>query len=142
MDKMNNIYKNNIYQRYKDLKNSNKIDFDNNNLWKIFEEYGKQFYEYNDINPDFKEVNKMSRNDTGIDCCDLENTIVQCKLRKKSLTYLECTSFFASSNIFSKELNKKIIRYENIFNYLKFCNYIVYIILKTIRKSFYKKLIS
>ena len=67
----------------------------------------------------------MSRNDTGIDCCDLENTIVQCKLRKKSLTYLECTSFFASSNIFSKELNKKIIRYENIFNYLKFCNYII-----------------
>ena len=72
MDKMNNIYKNNIYERYKDLKNSNKIEFDNNDLWKIFEyysciklteEYGKQFYEYNDIDPDFKEVNKMSRND-------------------------------------------------------------------------------
>ena len=150
MDKMNTIYKNNIYERYKDLKNSNKIEFDNNDLWKIFEyysciklteEYGKQFYEYNDIDPDFKEVNKMSRNDTGIDCCDLENTIVQCKLRKKSLVYLECTSFFASSNIFSKELNKKIIRYENIFNYLKFCNYIIYILLKTIRKSLYKKLI-
>ena len=123
MDKMNTIYKNNIYERYKDLKNSNKIEFDNNDLWKIFEyysciklteEYGKQFYEYNDIDPDFKEVNKMSRNDTGIDCCDLENTIVQCKLRKKSLTYLECTSFFASSNIFSKELNKKIIRWDNL----------------------------
>ena len=72
MNKMNNIYKNNIYERYKDLKNLNKIDFDNNDLWKIFEyysciklteEYGIQFYEYNDIDPDFKEINKMSRND-------------------------------------------------------------------------------
>ena len=88
----NNIYKNNIYKRYKDLKNSNKKEFDNNDLWKIFEyysciklteEYGKQFYEYNDIDPNFKEVNKMSQKDTGIDCCDLKNTIVQCKLRKK-----------------------------------------------------------
>ena len=26
---MNNIYKNNIYERYKDLKNSNKIEFNN-----------------------------------------------------------------------------------------------------------------
>ena len=120
---MNNIYKNNIYERYKDLKNSNKIEFDNNDLWKIFEyysciklteEYGKQFYEYNDIDPNFKEVNKLSQKDTGIDCCDLENTIVQCKLRKKSLTYLECATFFASSTIFSKELNKKIIRWDLI----------------------------
>ena len=116
---MNNIYKNNIYERYKDLKNSNKKEFDNNDLWKIFEyysciklteEYGKQFYEYNDIDPNFKEVNKLSQKDTGIDCCDLENTIVQCKLREKSLTYKECATFFASSNIFSKELNEPFIR--------------------------------
>ena len=119
----NNIYKNNIYERYKNLKNSNKIEFDNNDLWKIFEyysciklteEYGKQFYEYNDIDPDFKEVNKMSRNDTGIDCCDLENTIVQCKLRKKSLTFSDCSTFFASSNIYSDELNESIIRWKNL----------------------------
>ena len=120
---MNNIYMNNIYKRYKDLKNSNKIEFNNNDLWKIFEyysciklteEYGKQFYEYNDIDPNFKEINRMSQKDTGIDCCDLENTIVQCKLRTKSLTYLECSTFFASSNIFSKELNEIIIRWKKL----------------------------
>ena len=120
---MNNIYINNIYERYKDLKNSNKTEFDNNNLWKIFEyysciqltkEYKKQFYEYNDIDPNFKEVNKMSHKDTSIDCCDLENTIVQCKLIKKSLTYLECTTFFTNSNIFSKELNESIIKWNNL----------------------------
>ena len=38
---MNNIYKNNIYERYKDLKNSNKKEFDNNDLWKIFEYYSR-----------------------------------------------------------------------------------------------------
>ena len=81
MEKHNNKYLINIYERYSDLKKSNKIEFDNNDLWKIFEyysciklseEYKKIFYEYDDIDPNFKELNNMSRNDTGIDCCDLE----------------------------------------------------------------------
>lgn len=76
-----NKYLINIFERYSNLKNSNKNEFDNNDLCKIFEyyscikltnEYNKQFYEYDDIEPEFKELNKMSRNDTGIDCCDLE----------------------------------------------------------------------
>ena len=41
MDLMNathcNNYAINIYERYGDLKNSNKTEFDNNDLWKIFE---------------------------------------------------------------------------------------------------------
>lgn len=77
-----NRYLINIYERYRDLKNSNKKEFDNNDLWKIFEyysciklseEYKRQFYEYDDIEPEFKEINKMSRNDTEI---DLDKTIV------------------------------------------------------------------
>jgi len=100
---MNNNYLINIYERYLDIKKSNKQDISNNDLWKIFEyfsciklteEYNKQFYEYNDIEPNFKELNKMSRNDTGIDCCDLLNTIVQFKLRKNTLTWKECATFF------------------------------------------------
>ena len=71
-----NKYIINIFERYKDLKNSKKESFDNNDLCKIFEyysciklseEYKKPFYEYNDIDPTFKELNKMTRNDTGID---------------------------------------------------------------------------
>ena len=46
-------------------------------------------YEYNDINLNFKEVNKLFQKYIGIDCYDLKNTIVQCKL-KKLLTYLKC----------------------------------------------------
>ena len=87
---MNNLYSIYIFERYSDLKKSNKTTFDNNDLWKIFEwysciklteEYKTQFYEYNDIHPTFKEDNNMSRNDTGIDLSDLNKTIVQCKLR-------------------------------------------------------------
>ena len=53
-----------LEKRYLDIKKSNKQDISNNDLWKIFEyfsciklteEYGKQFYEYNDIEPNFKE---------------------------------------------------------------------------------------
>jgi len=118
-----NKYIINIFERYTDLKKSKKEDFDNNDLWKIFEyysciklteEYKKPFYEYDDIDPNFKELNKMSRNDTGIDCSDLLNTIVQCKLRKNTLTWKECSTFFGSQVIFSSELKKPIIRWDNL----------------------------
>ena len=120
---INNKYIINIFEKYKDLKNSHKLEFTNNDLSKIFEyysciklsqEYEKPFFEYNDIDPTFKEINKMSRNDTGIDCSDLENTIVQCKLRKTTLTWKECSTFFGSQNIFSQELNKPIVRWNNL----------------------------
>ena len=112
-------YIKNIFERYTDLKNSNKQEFDNKELSTIFEyysciklseEYKKQFYQYNDIEADFKEINKMSRRDTGIDCCDKNDTIVQCKLRKYSLTWEECSTFFGSQVIFSTELKKPIIK--------------------------------
>ncbi len=105
-----NNYLINIFERYTDLKKSNKSEYDNYDLSKIFEyysciklseEYNKPFYEYNDIDPTFKEINKMSRNDTGIDCCDLIDTIVQCKVRTNKLTWKECSTFFwFSSYIF------------------------------------------
>jgi len=113
----------NIFERYQDLKNSNKTEFNNNDLCKIFEyysciqlskEYDKPFYEYNDISPEFKETNKMSRYDTGIDCCDLDKTIVQCKLREKYLSWQECGTFFGSQNIFNDELKQIIVRWKNL----------------------------
>jgi superfamily II DNA or RNA helicase len=110
------LYKTYIYERYKTLKES-KTEFDNNDLWKIFEyytcimlkeKYNKNFYEYNDIPPEFKELKNMTKNDSGIDCCDLENIIVQCKLRKKTLTWNDCATFFASTIIkTNNELNVK-----------------------------------
>jgi hypothetical protein len=68
----NNKYLINIFERYTDLKKSNKLEFDsactslrdcNNDLWKIFEyysclklseEYKKPYDEYDDIDPTFK----------------------------------------------------------------------------------------
>ena len=68
---INNLYKINIFERYLDLKNSNKTreQLDNNDLWKMFEyfsciklseEYNRPFYIYDDIDPTFKEVNPTS----------------------------------------------------------------------------------
>ena len=66
------FYKKEIYNFYKDLINSEKCidDYDGNDLWKILEyysciklseKYNTIFYEYNDIDPTFKEINNMSR---------------------------------------------------------------------------------
>jgi superfamily II DNA or RNA helicase len=114
-----------IYERFKDLINSGKNieDFDNNDLCKIFEyysaimlsnEYNTNYLVYEDIEPDFKELNKMSKNDTGIDICNLIDTIVQCKLRKRQLTWKECSTFFGSQNIFCQEEKKTIVKWHNL----------------------------
>ena len=119
------FYKKEIYNFYKDLINSEKCidDYDGNDLWKILEyysciklseKYNTIFYEYNDIDPTFKEINNMSRNDTGIDACDLKDKILQCKFRKNTLTLKECSTFFACQNIFSEELQKTIVRWEKM----------------------------
>ncbi len=110
-----------IYDRYKQLKNSGKEEYDNNDLWKIFEWlmcihlsniYDTPFYEYSDIDPEFKEANNLSTNDTGIDLCNLKDTIVQCKLRLNSLTWRDCATFFGSQVIFDEQLNQQVIRWK------------------------------
>jgi len=118
-----NLYKIYIYDRYIILKNSGKEIFDNFELSKIFEyyvciklmeEYKIAYYEYNDIDLEFKELNKLTQQDTGIDCCNLIDTIVQCKLRKKSLNWGECGTFFGLQNIRDKNTNKTIIKWNEL----------------------------
>jgi superfamily II DNA/RNA helicase len=120
---LKNTYDINIYEIYKNLKKSEKIEYNNDDLWKIFEyfsciklmeEYNRPFYQYDDISPDFKEQNNLSKRDTGIDACDLLDTIVQCKLRKKTLNYTDCSTFFASQIIYDDVLNKPIIKWNNL----------------------------
>lgn len=119
------IYNRYIKNRYKDLLKAKKIDkFDNNDLCKIFEYYvcikstqdlnNGIFWEYNDIDPNFKEENKMTRNDTGIDCSNLVDTIVQCKLRTESLTWRECATFIGSQNLFDNELQHMVVRWQKL----------------------------
>ena len=79
------------------------------------EKYNQEFQEYTDIDPEFKEQNKMSRNDTGIDACNLIDTIVQCKLRQHYLGWKECSTFFGS-NLY-RDNNKKINIMKNIFRH-------------------------
>lgn len=117
------LYHKYIYDRYNSLLKSGKEDFDNNDLSKIFEyytaiklseQYGQLFYEYNDIDPNFKELNQMTKNDSGVDLCNLIDTIVQCKLRKQHLNWGECSTFFASQNIFNDETNLVEIKWPKL----------------------------
>ena len=120
------IYNKHIYDRYKSLIDSGKTNelLTNNDLAKIFEyyscimlmnEYKQKFYEYDDINPDFKELHQMSRTDTGIDACNLTDTIVQCKLRQSNtnLNWKECATFFGS-NVYTNEDDILSIRWKKM----------------------------
>lgn len=114
-----NVYNNEIYNLYKDLKHTNEHT-NYHKIYKIFEYYScimltkdnnTNFYEYNDIPTDFKISNNLSILDTGIDCCDLNDTIVQCKLRSNNLTWTDCSSFIASKTAFNKDTDKEYIRW-------------------------------
>ena len=119
------LYKKLIYNRCQDLLASGKeVEiWDNFDLSKIFEyfsciqlteQFGKQFYAYDNIPIDFKTENRMSRCDTGIDLCNLVDTIVQCKLRKKNLFLNDLGTFLSSQVVFSEELGKPVVRWEKM----------------------------
>ena len=91
-------------------------------LWKIFEwyscviltnEYNTPFYNYEDISIYFKEKHNMSKEDTGIDCCNLIDTIVQAKLRK-NLGFGDCATFFAWQNEFNEETHTTVVKWPNM----------------------------
>lgn len=123
MNKIDHIdlYKKYIQYIYGSLKRSGKDELTNNDLCKIFEyysciklqeQYNKPYYLYEDIDPEFKELNKMSSSDTGIDACDLDTTIVQCKLRQNILGWSECSTFFGSNII--KNNNELQIKWKDM----------------------------
>ncbi len=118
-------YDEKIYWKYFDLKNSGKLpkDFDNYDLSKIFEyyscikiteEFNKNMYAWDDVSPEFKELNNLSQSDSGIDGCDLTDTIMQNKLRKLSLTWSEVATFFGSQNTFDDNLDKTIVKFQKM----------------------------
>jgi superfamily II DNA or RNA helicase len=119
-----NLYKINIYEKWNCIEKQYKKTNDNILISKIFEwyvciklseKYNKIFYEYSYIDPDFREKQQMTQTDTGIDCCDLNDTIVQCKLRKDNLTWKECSTFFGSQNIYDYDKNEIVIRWNKLF---------------------------
>ncbi len=118
-------YDEKIYWKYFDLKNSGKLpkNYDNYDLSKIFEyyscikiteEFNKNMYAWDDVSPDFKELNNLSQADSGIDGCDLTDTIMQNKLRKSSLTWGEVATFFGSQNTFDDNLDKTIVKFQKM----------------------------
>jgi superfamily II DNA or RNA helicase len=128
MDSHINLYNIHIFEKYNDLINSGKniIDFNNYDLCLIFEyltciklsiKFNQKFFVYDDITSNFKEDNDLSQSDTGIDASNLIDTIVQCKLRKNNLNLKECSTFFASQNTFDNNINKIIVKWNNLILY-------------------------
>ncbi len=128
MNKINEtilLYKIYSYEKCLDLVRSGKpLEFwDNYDISKIFEYFfcikwmqeKKQIcHQYDHIHPDIKEDQDMSQNDTGIDCSNLTDMIAQCKLRDKSLTWTDCSTFIASQISFDEKTNKNIIKWDNL----------------------------
>ena len=114
------LYKNLIYDEYKKLKNFNKTEFDNNDLWRIFELYScikltesknQTFYPYDRIDVDFKEKYSLSKNDTGVDFCNLIDTIGQAKCRRH-VNWRDCSTFFGSNQYIDENTGELTIRFK------------------------------
>ena len=115
----NTVYRYHIYNLYKDLSDEDKLNF-KSKINKVFEyyscikltdEYNTPYYEYLDIPSTFKEENNISILDTGIDCSNLTDSIVQCKLRKETLSWKDCATFIAHKTLFNEETQEEYIRW-------------------------------
>lgn len=80
---------------------------------KLSQQYNKPFYHYTDILPSFKLENNLSKYDTGIDICDLQDSIVQVKLRSKNLSFKEVSTFLSSQLQYCNSTNKWVIKWQN-----------------------------
>ena len=60
-------------------------------------ERGVPFWLWEDVPHEIKAARGLVRRDLGIDVTDGATTIVQCKLRARTVTLRECATFFASS---------------------------------------------
>ena len=118
-----NILKNRLFKDF-DMLSKSGNDLNNKKLSECFEtysciqliqKYNKLFHQYKDIPSSFKEDNQMSKNDTGIDICDMKDTIVQSKMYSKntSLTWEKLSTFFGSQNISNQE-GETIIRWSKM----------------------------
>ena len=127
MDKLN-LYSKYIYQEFRDLlnsklkKNYDTSKFSNTELWKIFEWFSciklnenrkDPFLLYNDIDPSFKEENNLTKTDSGIDACNLKDTIAQMKCYDH-LTLASKITNFTSSIIDVNEFNIPYVRWKAI----------------------------
>ena len=57
-------------------------------------ERGRAFWLWEDLPHEVKAARGLVRRDTGVDVTDGETTIVQCKLRARTVTWAECATFF------------------------------------------------
>ena len=121
--KLSELFVDLVKNKKYELNSDGKITYNNNDLWRMFEyytciklseEYSRPFYMYSDIPNDFKEANKMSRIDTGIDCCDMVDTIVQCKLRCESITLHDCSTFFTAQNSWDETTREVKVKWKNL----------------------------
>jgi superfamily II DNA or RNA helicase len=121
-------YNSYIYEFFKNLEINLKSEeisgkfLTNQDLCKIFEyyvciqltnEYNRDFLEYSDIDPDFKEKNHMTKNDTGIDFSDCDTIIGQCKLRKY-INFGDMSTFIASNTYFDEENETIKLRWKKL----------------------------
>ena len=111
-----------IYDKYVEEKEK---EINNYDLAKIFEyysciqlskKYNQNYYEYNDIDPSFKENNKMSRTDTGIDACNLIDTIIYL-IKNKDFTEAEkITTEILESPTASDEIKNRVNNLKSLIN--------------------------
>lgn len=118
-----NTYNSIIFKLYSNLI-ENKNELNNYSLAKIFEyysciqlsnEYNQNFFIYDDIPPDYKNKNAMPIIDIGIDGCNMNDAIVQCKLRSNNLSFREISTFIANMNSYDEEKDEIYIRWKKLY---------------------------
>jgi superfamily II DNA or RNA helicase len=106
----------NLIKDYEDISKCNFYElakpFEYYSAIVLSEEYNRTVYHYDTLDMIYKEDNNLSKKDTGIDLCDMENIIAQVKLRSNSLTWKELSTFVAQINQYDANTKKRYIKWQ------------------------------
>ena len=120
-----NVYRTKIYDIYNKLV-TNKVPFDNYDFSYIAELYScilltethqRPFYVFNDVPVDYKREHHITKHDTGIDFLDMVEYIGQTKLRKKSISWRDISTFLA--HLWAQPQLKGILSYNHGITFAK-----------------------
>jgi superfamily II DNA or RNA helicase len=80
----------------------------------LYRKTGNKFFLYSEIEPAYKEKYQLPSFDMGIDLCDQDNTIVQCKLWENTLNWNSLSTFFGSALYKCSDDNKIKSGWDNL----------------------------
>jgi superfamily II DNA or RNA helicase len=80
----------------------------------LMERDQREYFVYEEMDGTMTDRLGLPARDQGIDVCDVQETIVQCKLRNRNISWRDVATFMASQNAYCEETGATIVRWPQM----------------------------